>query len=130
MSALYEPGDILRIAHIGRVDGQTKHRPCLFWIQHKNDANLILISGIFSNASGRDWELSLHPAIHNGLTKKCVLRLDNTIFVDKGTVVAVLGRLNSLELLAVKEKMFQYSETFKINSPKDYDNDIFSIFLS
>ena len=128
MSALYEPGDILRIAHIGRVDGQTKHRPCLFWMQHKNDANLILISGIFSNASGREWELFLNPAVHNGLTKNCVLRFDNTIFIDKSAVLAVLGRLNPLELLVVKEKMFQYSETVKADSSKDYDSDVFSIF--
>ncbi|MDR3165643.1 MAG: hypothetical protein LBU13_08700 [Synergistaceae bacterium] len=128
MPAAFEPGDILGAVFSGRVDGQIKVRPVLYWMRHKKNTKLILVSGTFGTVTGREWELKLFPKPDNGLTKECVLRLDDTVYIGEDAIIRILGRLNVFELVEAKNMLIQYSSHIKENSPQDFDDDIFSVF--
>lgn len=68
------------------------------------------------------------PGPHNGLDKPSVIRLTNTIYVSKASVIRPMGALNELERFAVTGLMEDYSRYLKDNSPDDFGEDIFEIF--
>ena len=128
MSQAYKAGDILHVALSGRIDGQTKLRPALFWLEDANDPNRILVSGIFGTATQRRWECRLSPNQYNGLAKECFIRIDETQYIDINSVIKILGSLDPIAFALIKERMQAYSSEQKMSSPKDFDEDPFSIF--
>jgi hypothetical protein len=42
------------------------------------------------------------PAIHNGLSKECVVRIDDTGYIDIDKVLEILGSLSALEFIWIK----------------------------
>ncbi|MDR1019461.1 MAG: hypothetical protein LBL73_01775 [Synergistaceae bacterium] len=112
----------------GRVDGQPKARPVLFWMQGFSGTRKILVSGIFGTATARKWEQKLSPSVRNGLTKECVVRLDDTRYINADDVLRVLGSLNETEFKAVRDLMIRYSGDYKANSPDDFGDGTFDIF--
>jgi hypothetical protein len=128
MLARYNPGDILRVMFSGRVDGQAKARPVLYWLQDSADPQRILVSGIFGTPSDRSWEQKLFPSTQNGLTKECVIRIDDTRYIRIDNVLSVLGSLNKFEFEVVRNLMIRYSDNCKASSPDDFGNEIFDVF--
>ena len=128
MSQAYKAGDILQVALSGRVDGETKIRPTLFWLEDINNPSRILISGIFGTATHSKWECRLLPNPYNGLTKECFVRINETRYIDANSVIKTLGSLDSMAFTLIKERMKEYSNEQKMSSPKDFEEDPFSIF--
>jgi len=128
MSQAYKEGTILQAAFSGRVDGQLKPRPVLFWMKDVNNSSRILVSGIFGTATQRKWEYCLYPSSLNGLTKKCYIRIDTTQFIPIGSILKIRGTLNGIELSFVKKLLLEYSNEYKSKSPEDFSTDPFDIF--
>jgi hypothetical protein len=128
MLRIYNAGNILQVALFGRVDGQMKPRPALFWMERSNDPSQILVSGIFGTEEQRKWEYRLFPSPDNGLTKICFVRVDNTQYIPTDSVLKIRGLLSSVEFEPIKRMMIDYSNEYKANSPKDFGCDTFDIF--
>ena len=128
MSQVYKAGDILQVAFSGRVDGQTKSRPVLFWMEDANNTHRILVSGIFGTETQRKWESCLSPSPFNGLTKRCFARIDSTQYISRSSVLKIRGSLNQMEFSIIKKLMLEYSEEYKSNSPENFSADPFDIF--
>jgi len=128
MSQAYKAGTILQAAFSGRVDGQIKPRPVLYWMNDANNPSRILISGIFGTATQRKWEYCLHPNSLNGLTKECYVRIDSTQYIPLSSILKTRGTLNEIEFNFVKKLLLEYSEEYKSKSPEDFNTDPFDIF--
>ena len=128
MSQAYKAGDILRVVYSGLVDGETKRRRVLFWLEDVMNPSRILVSGIYGTATQGKWECRLYPNQYNGLTKDCVVRIDNTRYIQASSVLELCGTLNPIEFSAVKNLMMEYSSAYKANSPEDFDENPFGIF--
>jgi hypothetical protein len=99
-------------------------------LEDVNDPNRILVSGIFGTATQSKWENRLSPHHNNGLTKECFVRIDETQYIDINSVIKILGSLDSMAFILLKERMKEYSNEQKMSSPKDFEEDPFSIFCS
>ena len=128
MSQAYKAGTILQATFSGRVDGQIKPRPVLFWMKDVNNSSRILVSGIFGTATQRKWEYCLCPSSLNGLTKKCYVRIDATQYILIDSILKIRGALNEIELNSVKKLLLEYSNEYKLRSPEDFSADPFDIF--
>ena len=128
MSPAYKAGDILQVAFPGRVDGQTKSRPVLFWMEDINNSSRILVSGIFGTSTQRKWDFRLFPNHVNGLTKVCFVYIDSTQYISVGGVLRVRGSLSATEFSIVKKLMLEYSDDYKANSPEDFGSSPFDVF--
>ncbi|GHS98668.1 hypothetical protein AGMMS50276_20880 [Synergistales bacterium] len=88
----------------------------------------VLVSAIFGNITGREWEIKLYPGSHSGITKESVVRLDNTIWINASFVIKTLGSLNTAEFNVIKDAMIKYSDFYRANSPEDFGDNTLDIF--
>ena len=128
MSQVYKAGDILQATFSGQVNGQTKSRPVLFWMEDASNPLRILVSGIFGTETKRKWEYRLSPSPLNGLIKECFVRIDSTQYISVNSVLKIRGYLNQVEFNIIKNLMLEYSEEYKRNSPENFSTDPFDIF--
>jgi hypothetical protein len=128
MSQAYKAGDILQAVFSGRVDGQIKPRPVLFWQSDSNSCR-ILVSAIYGTETQGKWECRLSPNNFNGLTKECFVRIDNTHYILSSNVLEIRGSLSQIEFNIIKKLLLEYSEEVKNNSPQNFSSDPFDILI-
>jgi hypothetical protein len=88
-------------------DRRYKERAVFVWHLH-NDGQTVLSSKITGSIGRSDWELVLQLGLQSGLTKTCVVRVDQTIYLPITFFIYPRGILNVFEITAIKELYMKY----------------------
>jgi hypothetical protein len=90
---------------------QYKERAVFVWRLHDNKQE-VLASKITGSMGRSRWELVLQPSSHSGLTKICVVRVDQTKYLPISFFIYPRGTLNVFELAAIKNLFMEYANQF------------------
>jgi hypothetical protein len=86
---------------------QYKERAVLVW--RLNDNQQEVLSSKITGTMGRSiWELALQPSVRSGLTKPCVIRVDQTKYIPITYFLYPRGALNAFELAAIRKLFLEY----------------------
>lgn len=108
MPYLFNKGDIYQASFPFEEDEtQTKDRAVFVWGMHSNQQE-VLVSKITGSIRGSKWEVLLQPSEASGLTKPCVVCVDQTKYIPVSVFLFPRGTLNVFQIAEISTFLKEY----------------------